>query len=294
MLAVLLAAALAAGCGGPATVLHDILDEAETRVELILESFDDTEEEMTEAIATELPPCPAVYEPPPLAQQPPYASVVERPADLQKAAQDNEVVSTYEAICEIADASLETIPGIRDRLRPQLEDFSDYADTMRSFIDDDMEDDDIETLSAEESIPALDLDDAPGEPRPVRVRQPLPGVEGPLPPVDGRRRDRSRSAVLSRAEHAQEEAGRENAPTPLSCGLPLLGRHHGLVSLIRAPPLRVARVLAICIDRRAWEMLPRLSNQSQWIRVTCQPLLEKCSECMKRCSRPACDSAQVC
>ena len=54
LLAVLLAAALAAACGGRGGVLHDVLDEAEERVNLLLEGFEDAEDEMNEAIVLHL------------------------------------------------------------------------------------------------------------------------------------------------------------------------------------------------------------------------------------------------
>ena len=147
---VLLAAALAAGCGGPAAILHDVLDEAEERVDLVLENYDDTEDEMNEAAAMELPPCPTEYEPPPLSGgPPPYEDVVERPAELPDPAELNSILSTHQTVCREGGATLRAIPGMREQLQPQFEDFSDYADAIRSFIDDDMTDEQVETLSAE-------------------------------------------------------------------------------------------------------------------------------------------------
>lgn len=148
--AVLVAAAIAAACGGPAAVLHDVLDEAEDRVDFVLDVFDDTEDEMNEAAATELPPCPAEYEPPPLWEgPPPYEDAVERPADLPDPADQNDILSTHRAACRDSGPLLLAMPGVRDQLRPQLEDFSDFAEAMRNSIDDDMTDEQIETLSAE-------------------------------------------------------------------------------------------------------------------------------------------------
>ena len=147
---VLLTAALAAGCGGSAGVLHDVLDEAEERVDLVLESNEDTEDEMNEAAAMELPPCPTEYEPPPLsAGAPPYEGLVERPAELPAAAELNSIRSTHATMCRGGEASLRAIPRLREQMQLQLGDFSDYADALRDFIDDDMTDEDIETLSAE-------------------------------------------------------------------------------------------------------------------------------------------------
>ena len=147
---VLLTAALAAGCGGSAGVLHDVLDEAEERVDLVLESYEDTEDEMNEAVAVELPPCPTEYEPPPLSQgPPPYESLVERPAELPAAAELSSIRSTHATMCRGGEAALRAIPGVREQMQLQLGDFSDYADALRDFIDDDMTDEDIETLSAE-------------------------------------------------------------------------------------------------------------------------------------------------
>ena len=48
LLVVLLGAAFATACGGPAAVLHDVLDEAEERVDLVLDSYDDTEDELAD------------------------------------------------------------------------------------------------------------------------------------------------------------------------------------------------------------------------------------------------------
>lgn len=150
LLAVLVAAGLAAACGGPAAVLHDVLDEAEERVEFVLEIFDDTEDEMNEAAAMELPPCPAEYEPPPLWEgPPPYEDIVERPAELPDPADQNEIVSTHRTACRDSATALRAVPGVREGLHPRLEDFSDFAEAMRNFIDDDMTDEQIETLSAE-------------------------------------------------------------------------------------------------------------------------------------------------
>ena len=58
LLPVLLTAALAAACGGPAATLHDVLDEAEDRVNHVLAAFEETEGEMNEVIGAELPACP--------------------------------------------------------------------------------------------------------------------------------------------------------------------------------------------------------------------------------------------
>ena len=150
LLAVLLGTALAVACGGPAAVLHDVLDEAEERVDLVLESYDDTEGEMNEVAAMELPACPTEYEPPPLSEgPPPYEDVVERSAELPDAAELNGIRSTHETVCRGGGAALRAIPGMREQLQPQLEDFSDYAEALRNFIDDDMTDEDIESLSAE-------------------------------------------------------------------------------------------------------------------------------------------------
>ena len=147
---VLLTAALAAGCGGSAAVLHDVLDEAEDRVDLVLENYDDTEDEMNEAASMELPPCPTEYEPPPLSEgPPPYEDVVEKPAELPDPAELNSILSTHQTVCREGGATLRAIPGIREQLQPQLDDFSDYADAIRSFIDDDMTEEDIESLSGE-------------------------------------------------------------------------------------------------------------------------------------------------
>ena len=150
LLAVLLGATLAAACGGPTAVLHDVLDEAEERVDLVLESYEDTEDEMNEAVAMELPPCPTEYEPPPLSEgPPPYEDLVARPAELPAAAELNSIRSTHATMCRGGEAALRAIPGLREQMQLQLEDFADYADALRDFIDDDMTDEDIETLSAE-------------------------------------------------------------------------------------------------------------------------------------------------
>ena len=150
VLAVLLGVALAAGCGGPAAVLHDVLDEAEERVDLVLDSYDDTEDELNEAAAMELPPCPTEYEPPPLSEvPPPYEDIVERPAELPDPAELNSTLSTHRTMCREGGTALQALPELREAQRPPLEDFSDYADAIRSFIDDDMTDEQVETLSAE-------------------------------------------------------------------------------------------------------------------------------------------------
>lgn len=146
---VLFGAAFAAACGGPATVLHDVLDEAETRVDFALETFEDTADEMNEAIATELPPCPAAYEPPVLSEPPPYRDVVERPADLPDSAEENDVLYRHRIACRDSGTALRNLTSIRDEALPPLEDFSEYVDALRDFIDDDMTDEDIESLSAE-------------------------------------------------------------------------------------------------------------------------------------------------
>lgn len=149
LLAVVLGTALCAGCGGPAAVLHDVLDEGEERVERVLEIREETEDEMSEAIAIELPPCPAEYQPPPFAENPPpYADIVERPAELPEPSEWNETRRTHRTTCENANAALQAIPRILEEGQRQLEDFSGYADAMRSFIDDDMADDEVEALSA--------------------------------------------------------------------------------------------------------------------------------------------------
>ena len=150
LLAVFLASACAAACGGPSAVLHDVLDEAGERVEFVLEGFEDTEDEMNEAAVMELPPCPTAYEPPPLAEgPPPYQDVVERPSELPSQAEEAGVRSRHQRVCREGVAALRSIPDLRERMRPQLEDFSDYEEAIRDFIDDDITDEQVETLSAE-------------------------------------------------------------------------------------------------------------------------------------------------
>ena len=145
LLAVLLGAALAAGCGGPAAALHDVLDEAETRAELMLEIIEESnEDEMNEGSATELPPCPREYDPPALSEEPPpYMDVVDRPAVL-----DAGSIQMHRITCINATRDLRLIPRNWASLRPQLADFPDYADTLRSVINNDLEAGHIERLSA--------------------------------------------------------------------------------------------------------------------------------------------------
>lgn len=145
--AVLFGAALAAACGGPAGVLHDVLDEAEYRVERMLDVMEDNTDETIAATAVELPPCPARYEPPVLNEgSRPYEDIVEMPAALENADED---LATHEVICEGANGVLRQIPRDQEQLKLQFEDFSAYADAMRRFIDSVMDDEAIETLSAE-------------------------------------------------------------------------------------------------------------------------------------------------
>lgn len=147
--AVLFGAALAAACGGPAAVLHDVLDEAEGRVDFVLEEFEDTADEMDAAAEAELPPCPTEYEPPVLSDPPPFLDVVERPAGVPVPADENEVLSMHRVVCRDSARSLRALPGLRDEALPRLEDFAAYVDALRGFISDDMADEDIERLGGE-------------------------------------------------------------------------------------------------------------------------------------------------
>ena len=149
LLAVLLGTALAAGCGGPAALLHDVLDEAEERVQFVLDSYEDTEDAMNEAAAMELPPCPAWYEPPPLSGDAPYEEMFERPTELPTGREETRLRRTHRTVCEEGETVLQNIPAAREELQRQLEDYAEYADALRDFIDDDMSDDDVERLSAE-------------------------------------------------------------------------------------------------------------------------------------------------
>ena len=149
LLGILCAAVFTAACGGPAGALHDVLDEAQDRVETVLDIFEDTDEAMTAALATELPPCPAQYQPPVLLQnEPPYGDVVETPTALADVDQA-EMLLIHRQACAGAAAVLQERGRYRELSRPLLEDFAGYADAMRDFIDDDMSDDDVEQLSAE-------------------------------------------------------------------------------------------------------------------------------------------------
>ena len=150
LLPVLLTAALAAACGGPAATLHDVLDEAEDRVNHVLAAFDETEGEMSEVIGAELPACPPHYEPPPLSTgPPPYEDVVERPAQLGDPAEERNLVRTHARHCRESGSSLQRLQTVRQQLRGAYEGFAGHAQAMRDFIDDDMTNEQLETLSAE-------------------------------------------------------------------------------------------------------------------------------------------------
>ena len=150
LLPVLLTAALAAACGGPAATLHDVLDEAEDRVNHVLAAFEETEGEMNEVIGAELPACPPHYEPPPLSTgPPPYEDVVERPAQLGDPAEERNLVRTHARHCRESGNSLQRLQTVRQQLRGAYEGFAGHAQAMRDFIDDDMTNEQLETLSAE-------------------------------------------------------------------------------------------------------------------------------------------------
>ena len=180
LLAVLLAAALAAACGGRGGVLHDVLDEAEERVNLLLEGFEDAEDEMNEAVAMELLPCPDEYEPPRHADEPPpFMDVVDRPAEISEAdeavhlrGRRHDAMSiltmSHKRVCLSAQNSLDALPRTREQIQRGLEGFSGYADAVRDFINEDMSDEDIESLSAE--VNAIAPEARPDDDDPLQLR----------------------------------------------------------------------------------------------------------------------------
>ena len=150
LLAVLFTGTLAASCGGPESVLHDVLDEAEERVETVLEGLIDNQDDFDEALTMEIPPCVEEYSPPPLAESPaPYADAVERPAELPEGRELQDELTMHRTMCERKDTVLAEYRRMTDGMIPQLEDFAAYVDAMREHIDDEMTLEEVEALTAE-------------------------------------------------------------------------------------------------------------------------------------------------
>ena len=139
LLAVLLGTALAAACGGPASELRGVVDEARERVGALLDAYDrsgDPEERTAEALAA-MEPCPADYELPPMhtSGPPPYEGEIERPASLP-AAPDAErwALLDHRNNCQIGESVLRRIPREMAGMREALEDYPDYADALERGI----------------------------------------------------------------------------------------------------------------------------------------------------------------
>ena len=105
---------------------------------------------MREAAGLELEPCPAVYEPPPMSSEPPpYRDAVERPAELPDPADESDALSQHRAVCAVPGATLRGIPQARERVVPMFEDFLAYVDVLRDVVDNELSEENVESLSAE-------------------------------------------------------------------------------------------------------------------------------------------------
>ena len=134
VLPAVLAGLVAAACGGPASELRDVVDEARDRVERLLDAYNragDPEERTSEALAA-LRRCPPEYEQPPLhtSGPPPFEGEVDRPASLPAPEAEEEALYEHQENCVMGENRVRQVPRRMERTRTALEAYSDYADIL--------------------------------------------------------------------------------------------------------------------------------------------------------------------
>ena len=162
ILCTLVAAGIAASCGGPHAVLHDVIDDAEERVELLLSAYDETDDELEEATSMELHLCPGYNRPPLHDGLPAYENEVEAPEILvqERLAGRHNMIGLSSALrrrartCADANSALKELPERRQRQRTRYEDFFVLMDETRELINNFMTNE--EAAEAAASLEAID------------------------------------------------------------------------------------------------------------------------------------------